>query len=202
MGRLKRWNPVRRYRAFDLRRARNRYREARWAETQSVLALVGTMTITWAGIESILDEVIAWYHRTGGKAVRWDHPRSLSAKVEYMKKMEPDVRFSHQDRATLRRIRLETNRVGTERHKLVHGFLHLGPFRKNWSLHRTIYDGSDVSIEVSDFTSEHIRKVLSDMAALASILSPFARDVCWRRGPTGSGIPQALKPSNRGRGPT
>lgn len=202
MGLLKRWNPIRRYRALDLRKARAKSREAHWRETQSVLALIRSMTIIWAGIERMLDDMIAWYHRTGGGAIRWDHPRALSLKLDYIKEMEPDVRFSPTDRATLRAVRLETNRLATERHKLIHGFLHRGPRSRNWTVQRVKYEGAAVSLDVYEYTNSQIQDVLRDMAALATLVSPFARDLCWRKGPSGSGPPQARKPSGRGRDPT
>ena len=42
---------------------RTKRKDAKWQYVQSVLVTVGNMTITWSGIERVLDELIAWYQQ-------------------------------------------------------------------------------------------------------------------------------------------
>src|SRR3546814_18446180 len=84
--------------AQELRRKR---KEDDWAYVQSVLGTVGMMTIHWAGIERLLDELIAAYQHSHTDFSR-EHPRSLSNKLDYLKMLQQDERFPEIDNATSR----------------------------------------------------------------------------------------------------
>lgn len=130
-----------------LRRDRAALREAQWLETQSTLSLVGTLTITWAGVERILDELIAWYqrHNTDFEA---EHPRSLSNKLKYLRLIQRDTRFSPETQAFLRQIRIEAKRLGDARHDIIHGLLHRRPWHGGgWYTQRVIYEGPFITFK-------------------------------------------------------
>src|SRR3546814_8128052 len=125
--------------AQELRRKR---KEDDWAYVQSVLGTVGMMTIHWAGIERLLDELIAAYQHSHTDLSR-EHPRSLSNKLDYLKMMQHDERLPEKTREFLRCTRITAKRLGNNRHDIIHGLLHRvpGPHSITWRTQRIIYEG-------------------------------------------------------------
>lgn len=138
---LKRLSLYRILRLALLRRSRGVAHAATWAEVQSTLALVGTMTVAWSGVERILDELIGWYQHNATTLVK-DHPRSLSSKLDYLKVMQRDQRFTPETREFLRTARIRTKALGAARHDLTHGLLHRRTGEGGgWHTQRVIYNG-------------------------------------------------------------
>ncbi|KAB7648906.1 hypothetical protein [Polymorphobacter fuscus] len=154
------------------RRDRAALQAAQWAETQSVLGLVGTLTITWAGVERMLDELIAWYQHHGTE-LQAEHPRSLSAKLKYLRVMQRDPRFSPETQEFLRQTRIEAKRLGDARHDLIHGLLHRRPWRGGaWHTQRVIYDGPFARVQDKAYSQEELRSIIAQASDLGGYLSP------------------------------
>lgn len=145
--------------------------DQRWRYTQSVLALVGETTLNWAGVERMLDELIAFYqhHYTDLSA---EHPRALSKKAEYIKlRMERDALLTDQTRAFLRHARLEAVRLGNERHEIIHGML----FRTGtvtWRTQRVAYNKAVAHLVHREFHNQDILKIYTDVGEFMRWLGP------------------------------
>lgn len=160
---------------LSAREARAKRRQANWEYAQTVLSLVGLMTIQWAGVERLLDELIAFYQHHGTDLSR-EHPRSLSSKLEYLKLMQRDERLPDKTREFLRSTRITAKRLGNSRHDIIHGLLHRvqGKSSIKWRTQRIIYEGplaratqrnyhnnelADIAAEISDFQTDLAHKV-------------------------------------------
>jgi hypothetical protein len=151
---------------------RKRQREARWAYIQSVLATVGNITIAWAGIERMLDELIAWYQHQA-TALESNHPRNLSDKIKYLHAMQKDERFKLEIRGFLRTARINTKRLGDERHNLIHGLLHLeSGLALTWRTQRVIIKGPNARLEHRTYTNGDLQRISSEISCLGGYLSP------------------------------
>jgi hypothetical protein len=169
---LKRLNPHLRIRILIRARRQQKTRAARWTEIQSSLALIGGMTISWAAIERMFDELIAWYQH---RATQLDakHPISLSNKLDYLRTMQRDERFNSEIREFLRVARIEAKRLGTLRHDLIHGVLHRrAPGDFNWYTQRVVYDGPYARLAHRTYTPDELRDVTSKIAEFGGYLSP------------------------------
>lgn len=153
-------------------RVRQKQRDARSAYIQSVLAMIGNMTIAWAGIERILDELIAWYQhaRTG---LETQHPISLKNKLSYLHVMQRDASFPPGVQAFLRYARIETKQLGSERHNIIHGLMHLQSARDMvWRTQRVLYEGAYARLEHRVYSNEEIQDIGRKISDLGGYLSP------------------------------
>lgn len=145
--------------------------ETRWQYTRSVLALVGETTINWAGVERMLDELIAFYqHRYTDLSAQ--HPVSLSKKIEYIKtRMEREPSFTPETHVFLRQARIDVTRLGKERHEIIHGML----FKTGtvvWRTQRVAYNKAVAHIVYRKFHNNDILKVYTDIGEFMRWLGP------------------------------
>lgn len=153
-------------------RARAESRDARWKYVQSVLVSIGNMTITWAGVERVLDELIAWYQHNCTDLTK-EHPRSLREKLKYLRLMQCDERFTDETREFLRKVRIDGKRIGNERHEIIHGLLHYrGSGTLEWTSQRVIYKGTNASLAHRTFHNDDLRRLSSEMSAFSHYLAP------------------------------
>ena len=153
-------------------RVRENQRDVRWAYVQSVLTMIGNMTIAWAGIERMLDELIAWYQHARTR-LEEQHPVSLKNKLAYLRVMQRDEGFTVEIREFLRYTRIETKRLGAERHNIIHGLLHLKSARDLvWRTQRVLYDGPFARLENRLYPNKEIETIGSAISALGGYLSP------------------------------
>lgn len=154
-------------------KVRQQRKDAQWFYTQTVLMGVGNMTITWAGIERLLDELIAWYQH-GFTDLSKEHPRSLSNKLNYLKHMQRDERFPDKFREFLRATRIEAKRLGDDRHDLIHGMLHKrgGPVDTKWRTQRVLYDGPNAHILNTNYHDDDLKRITGEISAFSHHLSP------------------------------
>ncbi len=165
---LRRIPPIRRYaykRALQNRALRA---QQRWEYVQSVLSLVGNMTITWAGIERLLDELIGYYQQNFTD-LSTDHPISLSNKLEYLKRLQRDERFPLGVQEFFRETRISARRLGKKRHDIIHGLLHRSG-KLTWRTQRVIYDGPHARIEQTRYEN-------SDLADISKEIFAFSHDL-------------------------
>lgn len=164
--------PLRWLRFQELQRIREKQAVARQLHIDSVVGLVGTLTMSWAGVERILDELIAFYQHNATD-LKAEHPRSLSSKLKYVRLMQCDNRLPDATRAFLRTARIEAKRLGDRRHELIHGMLWRRPIRSGeWQVQRIVYDGPFARIRLSKMTDKDLRDLLIEIHNFASDLSP------------------------------
>lgn len=155
-------------------RLRQRQSDESWAHVQSVLIAVGNMTIMWAGIGLMLNNLIEWHQAKIGTAVRRDFPRNFSTKLGYLKAMERDTRWTADERAKLYAIRLELARLNEFRKNMVHGLLHQKNKRtRDWHIYIAKEEGNGLLRRSISHSYADIMAASEAMAAISHEISPF-----------------------------
>jgi len=145
------------------------------------------MTIMWAGIELMMDNLIEWYQTRVGTVIRSDLPRMLTNKLDYIRKMEPDIRWTVEERETLHEIRLEIARLSEFRHNLIHGLLHQKNSRTlDWHVHILKLNGNTVIRRNLTYSDAEIRKNVRAIFELSHKISPFFAQVIGLPHPSNS----------------
>jgi len=130
------------------------------------------MTVTWAGVERLLDELIA-FHQQQRTDLSEEHPRNLSRKFDYIKRiMERDKRYPWGAREFFRELRLEGKRLGNERHEIIHGVLRRTGATVFWRSQRVVYEKSNARVQIRDFHSNEIVDILKEINAFSMYISP------------------------------
>ncbi|MBS0253828.1 MAG: hypothetical protein JSS36_01115 [Proteobacteria bacterium] len=138
----------------------------------SVLATVGNVTITWAGIERMLDELIAWYQQNCIE-IRKDHPISLSGKLDYLKIMEKDDRLTEGAVDFIRDLRIKTKILGEKRHAIIHSLLsHNGGYSLKWTAQRVKYEGPHAKLEIHTYHNDDLQKISSEISDHSNHIAP------------------------------
>lgn len=136
------------------------------------MGLIGTMTVTWAGIERLLDELIAT-HQQQFTDLSKEHPRSLSSKLDYLKMMERDVeRYSWGAREFFRRTRIYAKRLGNERHEIIHGVIRRKGNSVVWRSQRVIYDKADARVSHREFHNDDLVHIFKEIRDLLNYTAP------------------------------
>lgn len=151
---------------------RQKHQEAQWEYYRSTMVMVGQITVHWAGVERLLDELIAWYQQNLTDLQR-EHPRSLSNKLKYLRLMQCDERLTHETRDWLRQTRIEVKRLGNERHEIIHGMLwHKGRFSLEWSTQRIIYDGPNARLAHRTYHNNDLLSLSGEISTLTGDMAP------------------------------
>ena len=137
-----------------------------------MLVTVGNITITWAGVERVLDELIAWYQH-GCTELTKEHPVSLRKKLEYLHAMERDERFTDETSKFLRKVRIEAKRLGSERNEIIHGMLwHKGGHSLGWGTQRVTYRGPNASLTNQTFHNDELQRISQAISDFLHYLAP------------------------------
>lgn len=86
---------------------RRKRQEAAWEYTNSILAALGNITISWAGIGLILNRFIEAHHNQIGNIAKKGLPRNFTSKLEYLEKVEKHPGWSPDRSTELRAMRLD-----------------------------------------------------------------------------------------------
>lgn len=130
------------------------------------------MTVTWAGIERMMDELIA-YHQHSCTDLTQQHPKSLSNKLEYIKtNLEKNRIYTWGAREFFRTLRLEARRLGNERHEITHGVLRRKGNSLVWRSQRVIYEKAIARISHREMHNNEIADILRQIGAFSQYLSP------------------------------
>ncbi len=167
-----RFAPIRSLRFALLKHRRSKRSDSNWNYVQSVMALIGHVTVTWAGIERMLDELIAWYQH---RATRLDraHPSNLKDKIKYLRRMAGDERLPTGTRNFLRRAADDVKKLGDRRHELIHGLTYRRPVPGGvWQSQRVRYVKAVARVTIRDFSNQDFQDLLKEVGALAHYLSP------------------------------
>lgn len=126
------------------------------------------MTITWAGVERLLDELIGYYQQNFTD-LSTDHPISLSNKLDYLKRLQRDERFPPGVQEFCRETRITAKRLGKKRHDIIHGLLHRSG-KLTWRTQRVVYNGPHARIEQTHYEN-------SDLADISKEIFDFSHDL-------------------------
>jgi hypothetical protein len=155
-----------------LKSIRRKQEEARQLHIDSVIMLIGQSAMAWAGIERMLDELIAFYQHVRTDLSR-DHPRGLSSKLKYLRIMQCDPLHNPKLKEFLRYTRIEAKRLGDRRHELIHGLFWRRPvLGGRWESQRVVYSGPFARLHATTHSDEDFRGLLRDITAFGTYLSP------------------------------
>lgn len=138
------------------------------------MSLIGTMTYQWAGIDLILNHVIAWHisqTNPGSNSL----PRDITRKLRYLKEnIESDARIAADQRDRIRLFRIEITRLNKFRKSVVHGRL----FQKNrlsvqWFVHSVHQNNGALKQATTPMTNDEILAGVRDIGDVAHAMSPF-----------------------------
>lgn len=161
-------NPITRF----LERFRSRKSHPGYTETDVFLMTVGNVTLGWAGVERILDELIAYYqHRFTDLSA--EHPRSLSNKLKYLRVIQKDERFTPGTREFMRNARIRAKQLGDERHNVIHALLtRLDGEASRWNAQRVAYDGPFARLQHREFAMTELENISLQISEFARYLAP------------------------------
>jgi len=119
------------------------------------------MNNEWAGITLMLNTLIEWYIARVGKVIKVGRghgfPRDFTAKLRYLENMEPDLRWTPAQRATLRDIRIKLADLNRFRTNIVHGSMRLQNRRAFvWRVHIAKEEGAGLKRSFVDYTNADI----------------------------------------------
>lgn len=120
----------------------------------------------------MLDELIA-FHQQQLTDLSKEHPRSLSMKLEYLKRtMQRDTRYLWGTRDFFRQVRIQGKRLGDERHEIIHGVLRRNGTSLVWRSQRVIYEGSNARVHVRDFHNDDLVAIVKQIHEFSDFISP------------------------------
>lgn len=140
---------------------------------------IGFNTVWWAALEHQLDLFIYWHSITRMGDNRPDHPRALVKKLDYIKtQVERDETLSADDRAFLRKLRLELAGISQERHDFTHSFMPINDPRDDWQFVRLRYEGKNVRAMRSTYNIEGLQALSQRIVEKVHQVSPFVQRHC------------------------
>lgn len=131
--------------------------------------------MTWAGIEFMMDALIAWYHPIKGSSdICPDLPVSFERKLDYLNKMARDPAFGEHGQKLIRNLKIEAKRLNVWRKTLLHGVVFQGHFMgTDWEVQIRRFNGPQTTIDRYKFTDADLRTILSQMSDFSSAISPW-----------------------------
>lgn len=151
---------------------RNR-QDATWAETQLVLVAIGNMTLSWAGINLILNTFIEAHHNQRGKPIRNDLPRDFTAKLEYIKKVERDPEWHPERLAELREMRLALGEMNKKRVMMTHGLAFRRGYGPAWNIHVAKEEGDNLMRQDVPHSAQDFHLFALEVSQMGGRMSRF-----------------------------
>lgn len=146
---------------------------------QAALIGIGFNAVWWAAIEHQLDFFIFWHANTHEGDNRADHPRALSAKLDYLKKkVERDDTFPDESKKILRELRLELAEIAQRRHDFTHSFMPIDDPRSDWKFTRLRYEGKNLRAVHKIYGIEDLQRLSNDIVEKVHQVSPFVQAHC------------------------
>lgn len=137
-----------------------------------VLLTVGNITIMWAGVERLLDELIAWYQHNCTDLSR-KHPKPFSEKIKYLNRMIDDDRLTHETRNFFHFLASEAESLSDDRNDIIHGMLwHEGGLSLNWQTQRVMYDGPNASLSHRLYHNDDLQQLSKRISKFSSHIAP------------------------------
>lgn len=155
-----------RYHRAQIRRLERKKRAILDSVHDDIDAAVGRMTLSWASMEYVIDAIIFIVHNNGGSAAVQDAlPVSLKSKREYLRRAKRIPAF-HAYGNDFDHIRLETKRLDTVRHDLVHGIVSLINEDLRWTFKRFQFDGGTDSVRVESYNMRELNDATKEVVKL------------------------------------
>jgi hypothetical protein len=144
------------------------------AYTRSMMATIGTITISWACIELFLAHLIVWHTKQAGVVPKGGMPRMLDAQLKHLKKIiEGDPIFTLETAALLRKFRLEIDRLNDFRKNIIHGVVHQrNRFSTDWHTQSVKFEGDGWSVINHSYSNDEFQRFADDISALSGRMSP------------------------------
>lgn len=151
-------------------RERKKRSDVRWQYRQSVLSTLGLIAVTWAGIEMMIDHLIAWYHPSIGQhSIQKEQPVNFIRKMAYINKMKRDPRFNDEAVNALDYLMKEAKRLNKARKLIIHGVaFHRNGFSSTWHFSIREFDGVDSVQKLYPVKDSDLLEILRQMSALSS----------------------------------
>lgn len=128
------------------------------------------MTVNWAAIERVLDELIAWFQHNCTDMSQ-AHPGPLKRKLDYLKEMQRYEPFTDEMQEFLRQTRIWTKRLSVDRHDLIHGIMsYRGGATLEWHSQRISHEGPRARIVNRVFHNDDIQRIAEDMSNLLKFI--------------------------------
>jgi hypothetical protein len=160
------------------RKERKQQEAVRAEYRRSVVTQIGHITMTWAGLEMIIDHLISWYHPLNGReTIHTDQPKTFHRKLEYLNKMARDDGFDEGGKHNIRLIRTEAKRLNNWRRAIIHGVIRHTHFSTDWIVHIRDFDGPNSQLMSYKLKNDDFATILSQMSALMLSMSPFVEMV-------------------------
>lgn len=164
-----------------LLQVRHKRQEAAWFYTQSILVALGNITISWAGINLILNTFIEAHHNHLGRPIRKDIPMSFTGKLEYMKKAERDPRWNPGQLAKFRLIRLELAKLNEKRVNITHGLLLRRGYGPEFTIHIAKESGDNLMRKNIPYSGQDIIAFGAELSHIGRKMSEFFGPLVGRR---------------------
>ena len=147
----------------------------RWEYRRSMLSLIGQVTITWAGIESMIDALVIWYHPIKGQSeISAQLPVNFGNKMDYVNKMSRDPGFGADGQRDLLALRAEAKRLNIWRKTLLHGVVfHRHFMGTEWEVQIRRFSGATSTTDSYIFDDAAMRDILTKMSDFSHAISPW-----------------------------
>lgn len=139
----------------------------------AALAGIGFNAVWWAAIEQQIDLLAFWHAYTRFGDDRAEHPRALINKLRYMKSMETDDTLMEDDRALIRRLRLNIADMSERRHDFTHSFMDIAGNHGDWPFTRLRYEGKNLRVVKRTYDLEKLADLTEEIRQLIDEIAPF-----------------------------
>lgn len=156
------------------KRLRKTRQENAWEYTQPVLVALGNVTISWAGINLILNVFIEAHHNQLGRPIRKDGlPRHFTSKLEYLKKVESSPNWDPARLAEFRDIRIKLSELNEKRISLVHGLLLRRGYGPAFNVHVAKEEGHSLARRELPYSRDDVLAFSTELLEMGGRLSRF-----------------------------
>jgi hypothetical protein len=156
-----------------LRQVRHKRREAAWLYTQGILSHLGEATISWAGINLILNRFIEAHHTQIGNIAKNGLPRNFTSKLEYLRKVEQHQGWGVDRSAELRVMRLELAALNEKRVNLTHGLLMRQGYGPTFTIHIAKEVADSLFRQTIPYSGQEIVEFSKELSEMGGRLSRF-----------------------------
>lgn len=160
-----------------LRQVRQKRQDAAWLYTQSILTALGNITISWAGINLILNHFIEAHHNQlrmpFERFRKTGLPRNFTSKLDYLEEVEHDPRWDPNRLAELRQMRLELAELNEKRINLTHGLLMRRGYGPDFTIHRAKEVQHSIHRQNIPYSGQDVIEFSRELSDMGGRLSRF-----------------------------
>ena len=147
----------------------------RWEYRRVVLTNLGLITVVWAGIEMVIDHLIAWYHPTVDQVtIQEEQPVNFMSKLAYINKMARDEKFDNEARTSLHALKREAKILNKARKLMIHGVAsHPNGFSNVWNFSIREFNGPKSVQRNYPVKDTEIAEILHQMSEFSAAIAPW-----------------------------